>query len=76
MEATRRECLAMGWSIPGLLAALRTGEVPPSGRKRPVRYRGPNGEEWSGVGNEATWLTKLIKAGHSIEEFAVEANRA
>lgn len=71
VEATRRECLAMGWSIPGLIAALRTGKVAAGERKRPVRYRGPNGEEWAGVGKRAEWLDKLVKAGHSPDEFKV-----
>lgn len=38
-----------------------------------TKYRGPNGEEWSGRGLTPRWLSALITAGHAKEEFAVAA---
>ena len=37
----------------------------------PVKYRGPNGETWTGRGREPRWLTALIEAGHPKEEFLI-----
>ena len=36
-----------------------------------AKYRGPNGEEWSGRGIAPTWLSALIAQGRTKEEFAV-----
>jgi DNA-binding protein H-NS len=36
-----------------------------------VKYRGPNGETWSGVGAMAGWLKKLKDAGEDVERFRV-----
>ena len=38
-----------------------------------AKYRGPNGEEWSGRGLTPRWLSALIAAGRTKEEFAVAA---
>jgi DNA-binding protein H-NS len=37
----------------------------------PARYRGPNGEEWSGRGLNPKWLKEEIAKGKSKEDFAV-----
>jgi DNA-binding protein H-NS len=47
------------------------------GRKRRsktpcVKYRSPDGEEWSGRGVRPTWLAALENRGHNREEFRVE----
>lgn len=51
---------------------FRPGEVM---RKpdRAVKYRGPNGETWSGVGAMASWLKKLQEAGEDIERYRTSA---
>jgi DNA-binding protein H-NS len=37
-----------------------------------IKYRGPNGETWSGGrGRKPTWVTKALSAGKKIEDFAV-----
>ena len=43
--------------------------------KTPVapKYRGPNGETWSGRGLTPRWLTTLIAQGQSKESFAINA---
>jgi DNA-binding protein H-NS len=42
------------------------GAPPPSKPK----YRGPNGEEWSGKGKRPGWIMKLITEGANLEDFA------
>jgi len=40
-----------------------------------AKYKGPNGEEWSGRGRQAKWLTELEAAGRKREEFLVSQER-
>lgn len=40
--------------------------------KSAVKYRGPNGETWSGGrGRKPRWVQEALKAGKKIEDFAV-----
>ena len=40
--------------------------------KAPAKYRGPNGETWSGGrGRKPRWVTEALAAGQKIEQFAV-----
>ena len=40
--------------------------------KPTVKYRGPNGETWSGGrGRKPQWVTQMLQEGRSLEEFAV-----
>ena len=52
----------------------------PKGRKAsaPVaaKYRGPNGESWSGRGLMPKWLSALVAQGQSKESFSVAASHA
>jgi DNA-binding protein H-NS len=42
-----------------------------SGAARTVKYRGPNGETWSGGrGRKPKWVQEALKAGKKIEDFA------
>ena len=43
-----------------------------TGTKRAVKYRGPNGEEWSGRGRQPHWLTALMAEGRNREEFRLQ----
>lgn len=36
-----------------------------------AKYRGPNGEEWSGRGMTPSWMNNMIAQGRAKEEFAV-----
>lgn len=36
-----------------------------------VRYRGPNGEPWSGMGRQPQWLKNALAEGKSKEDFRV-----
>ena len=42
------------------------------GAKRAAKYRGPNGEEWSGRGRMPNWLAALEAGGRGREEFLVQ----
>ena len=44
--------------------------------KSPAKYRGPNGETWSGGrGRKPQWVTKALQEGRSLEDFAVNNGR-
>jgi len=52
------------------------GFKPGEGKRKPeqaVKYRGPNGETWSGVGAMASWLKKLQEAGEEIARYRTSA---
>lgn len=42
------------------------------GNKVAAKYRGPNGETWSGRGSMPRWLVGLVEAGKSKESFAIK----
>ncbi|MDQ8174128.1 MAG: H-NS histone family protein [Gemmatimonadota bacterium] len=41
------------------------------GGKVPAKYRGPNGEVWSGRGKQPRWLAALVAEGRSPAEFLI-----
>jgi DNA-binding protein H-NS len=46
---------------------------PLKGGKVAPRFRGPEGETWSGRGLRPKWLTALLSQGRKLEEFAIDA---
>jgi DNA-binding protein H-NS len=64
----------MGLSLTDLFPA-KTGkkekEKNKKGDERAVKYRGPNGESWSGHGKPPKWIKALESEGHKREEFRV-----
>ena len=44
-----------------------------SGATARVKYRGPDGETWSGRGRAPIWIRKLEQEGHNREEYLVQA---
>ncbi|WP_114969832.1 H-NS family nucleoid-associated regulatory protein [Rhodoferax ferrireducens] len=38
-----------------------------------AKYRGPNGETWSGRGLTPRWLAALVAQGHAKEEFTIKS---
>ena len=60
---------ATTFAISGLRDPAGEGEKKPD---RTVKYRGPQGEVWTGVGAMAGWLKKLKDAGEDIERFRVQ----
>jgi DNA-binding protein H-NS len=65
----------------GRIKAKTVGDKAPKAAKpvkkstTPVaaKYRGPNGEAWSGRGLTPRWLSTLIAQGQSKESFAINA---
>lgn len=46
---------------------------PKPNSKVEAKFKGPNGEEWTGRGLTPKWLKSLIEQGRTKEEFAVAA---
>lgn len=45
---------------------------PKAAAKSAAKYRGPNGETWSGGrGRKPQWVVEALKQGRNIEDFAV-----
>ena len=42
-----------------------------SSNPAPAKYRGPNGESWSGRGLAPKWMTALIASGHAKDEYLI-----
>lgn len=59
----------LGFSGSGPARRKRSGGA---ATKSAVKYRGPNGETWSGGrGRKPRWVTEALAAGKKIEQFAV-----
>ena len=50
--------------------ARRPGHVL-AGKKIPPKYRGPNGELWTGRGLKPRWLAEALDKGKKIENFLI-----
>ncbi len=66
---------ANGAAKSGRPAKEKVAKAPKAARKssQPVaaKFRGPNGETWSGRGLTPKWLASLVAQGQSKESFAV-----
>ena len=52
----------------------RVRKAAPTGSKSAAaKFKGPNGETWSGRGLTPRWLSALVAQGRSKEEFAIAA---
>lgn len=49
----------------------RKASATKSGSPAPVKFRGPQGEAWSGRGLMPRWLSALVAGGKTKESFAV-----
>jgi DNA-binding protein H-NS len=47
------------------------GKSTGSGTPAPIKYRGPNGETWTGRGLMPRWLAALVAQGQTREQYAV-----
>jgi DNA-binding protein H-NS len=62
---------------------VKSAKVSTTGKRKPAagksgqvvaaKYRGPNGETWSGRGLAPRWLAALIANGRSKDDFAIKA---
>lgn len=65
---------AFGLSLEAIISGASRKLNGPRGRKPTagkvsVKYRGPNGEEWSGRGRPPLWLTALEREGRLRDQF-------
>lgn len=65
------EAAKLGFSVSVAWSHLPTPELNKRKGTAPIKYRGPNGKEWSGRGRPAKWLIELEAAGRKREEFLV-----
>lgn len=59
---------------PGRKARPNGAAAPKKARKGksvPIKFKGPEGETWSGRGKQPVWLRKLVESGRKPEEFRV-----
>ena len=68
---------AAGQQAPAEQAAAKNGRRTRKprddiGTKRVAKYRGPNGEEWSGRGRTPKWLAALEAEGRGREDFLIQ----
>lgn len=63
----------------GKAKAAKTGGAAGGGAKKKsalavaAKYRGPNGETWSGRGLTPRWLAPLVAQGRTKEDFAIKS---
>lgn len=75
----QEEAAEAGLSLDAVLRTSAPPSEPRQGRKPrkdqgmplPAKYRGPNGEEWTGRGRMPKWLQTLAAEGKSREDFRV-----
>ena len=57
----------------GLAKSAGPGRNRPKNKAAVVKYRGPNGETWSGGrGRKPQWVTQALQEGRSLDDFAVK----
>ena len=69
LEKMRGEFEEVGLSLEDVFPSRRPRR---EGKPLAVKYRGPNGETWSGRGFAPVWMRKLEEEGHEREEYKVE----
>jgi DNA-binding protein H-NS len=47
-----------------------------SAASSPIKYRGPQGQAWTGRGTAPRWLNELVAAGKTRQDFLVGQNAA
>lgn len=67
----REKAASLGLSFESLLSGGEPAKSGQSREKAAVKYRGPNGEEWSGRGRQPRWLAEAEAAGRNRDEFKV-----
>lgn len=54
----------LGLKIEGAASAPRKAVAP--------KYRGPNGEEWSGRGRQPSWVVECLKNGYTLDDLKIK----
>ena len=72
VQEIKAKMAAYGITIADLQSGKSSGKAnAKSANPAPAKYRGPNGETWSGRGLMPRWLAALVAQGQSKESFAV-----
>ena len=77
IEEVTARAVSLGLSVTDLfgrstpVAAKQAAPAKSAGASPGVKNRGPNGEEWSGRGRPARWLTELEARGKKRADYAV-----
>lgn len=62
------------WRSPGPTElTFQRDQIKKARNGRKIKFRGPMGEAWSGVGRTPRWLLALEMAGHSRDGFRIES---
>jgi DNA-binding protein H-NS len=72
LEEFKARLDSLGLSMADVLPAAGRKTRSNAGRPLPVRYRGPNGETWSGRGHPPRWIQHYEDQGREREEFRVK----
>jgi len=65
---------AFGISVDEIMGRSHSGRITKHARgKQPAKYRGPNGEEWSGRGPSPRWMKPFLAKGQTKEDFLIRA---
>lgn len=79
LERARSELQALGLSFEAVMSGAARPSAKPgrtarkdAGEPVPVKFRGPDGETWSGRGRLPNWLHALEAEGKSRDEYAVK----
>lgn len=70
---------ASGKAKNGVVSKVKSAKKskgPMAGIKVEAKYKGPNGETWTGRGLAPKWLSTLIAQGRSKDEFAISSSSA
>lgn len=70
-EGLRQELRAIGRDYAEVGRIALYGKSKLAGRKVEPKYRGPNGELWSGRGAMPRWMSAEVKAGKKRDEFLI-----
>jgi DNA-binding protein H-NS len=60
-----------GKTVKAVRAAKAAGDTKKVGKPVEAKFRGPNGESWSGRGLMPKWMQALVAAGKSKQDFAI-----
>ena len=78
LAETRSKLAELGLTLDALLPTRAPTSIPAGRRPRKdaggsvaAKFRGPNGEQWSGRGRMPRWLSALEAGGRSRDEFRV-----
>ncbi|MFC7461552.1 H-NS family nucleoid-associated regulatory protein [Hydrogenophaga defluvii] len=69
LAAIKAKMAEYGITAADLGGATRAGKA--AKVKGEAKYRGPNGELWSGKGRRPAWANEALAAGKSLNDFAI-----